>query len=267
MNRTPSKVINFSTPLECLFEQKPNYSSLRIFGCACWPNLRPFNSRKLKFRPKQCAFLGYSTLYKGFKCLDIFTGRVHVSRDVIFDENVFPFSNLHSNAGARLKSEIILHPTLFNPSNLDLGGEQVDDQFTDFPSPGANNSGTGILQNNVADHVQNGIEEANTEHELDASAQSPGQASKLPPGSEPASPAAPSPAPLSSGGGPDYIASGSAEPRGATRPRAGARTNATPAEPSTTHTDASPPGGSSTIVVPVLPAVPALPPESADATT
>lgn len=50
INRTPSKVINFETPLERLFHQPPNYSFLRVFGCACWPNLRPYNKHKLQFR-------------------------------------------------------------------------------------------------------------------------------------------------------------------------------------------------------------------------
>jgi histone deacetylase 1/2 len=43
INQTPSKVIDFSTPLERLDHTKPDYSSLRIFGCACWPYLRPYN--------------------------------------------------------------------------------------------------------------------------------------------------------------------------------------------------------------------------------
>jgi hypothetical protein len=49
INRTPSKVINFETPLERLFQTKPNYLSLRVFGCACWPNLHPYNNHKLQF--------------------------------------------------------------------------------------------------------------------------------------------------------------------------------------------------------------------------
>ena len=100
INRTPSRVIDFFTPLYRLFHDKPNYSFLRIFGCACWPNLRPYNKHKLQFRSKQCAFLGYSNLHKGYKCLDISTGRVYISRDVVFDESIFPFSNLHPNAGS-----------------------------------------------------------------------------------------------------------------------------------------------------------------------
>jgi hypothetical protein len=55
-------------------------------------------------------FLGYSPLHKGVKCLDISTGRIYISRDVVFDENVFPFHALHPNAGALLKKEILLLP-------------------------------------------------------------------------------------------------------------------------------------------------------------
>jgi hypothetical protein len=78
INRTLSKVINFQTPIERLFSVKPQYSSLRIFSCACWPNLRPYNQHKLEFRSKECAFLGYSNMHKGFKCLDTRTGHIYL---------------------------------------------------------------------------------------------------------------------------------------------------------------------------------------------
>jgi hypothetical protein len=58
-------------------------------------------------------FLGYSNLHKGYKFLDVPSGRVYISRDLIFDESVFPFLKLNPNAGAQLKNEImLLHPTL-----------------------------------------------------------------------------------------------------------------------------------------------------------
>jgi hypothetical protein len=108
-----------------LFGTKPAYSFLRTFGCACWPNLHPYNTHKLTFRSKQCTFLGYSTHHKGYKCLNISTGRVYISRDVVFDKTIFPFSMLHPNAGARPRSEIsLLPPSLVDPTPIQ--GSAVD---------------------------------------------------------------------------------------------------------------------------------------------
>jgi hypothetical protein len=50
---------------------------------------------------------------KGYKCLDIPTGHVYISRDVIFDEGVFPFAHLNSTAGARYSSSVLLLPNDF----------------------------------------------------------------------------------------------------------------------------------------------------------
>ena len=38
INHLPSRVIGNTTSLECLFHQKPDYSSLKKFGYACYPN-------------------------------------------------------------------------------------------------------------------------------------------------------------------------------------------------------------------------------------
>jgi histone deacetylase 1/2 len=133
INRMPNKIIDFYTPLERLFHTKPDYASLHTFGCACWPNLRPYNSHKLAFRSKECAFLRYSNLHNGFKCLDISSGRVYISRDVVFDEDVLPFSRLHPNVGARLRAEILLFPS--TPPNSCLGDKSVVDFATNAADP------------------------------------------------------------------------------------------------------------------------------------
>jgi histone deacetylase 1/2 len=126
INLLPSKVIDLESPAEHLLHVKPNYDALRVFGCACWPNLRPYNTRKLAFRSKRCVFLGYSPLHKGVKCLDISTGRIYISRDVVFDENVFPFHALHPNAGALLKKEILLLPS----NNSVEDAHDIDEHMT-----------------------------------------------------------------------------------------------------------------------------------------
>jgi histone deacetylase 1/2 len=136
INRTPSKVIDYTTPLERLLHVKPNYAALRVFGCACWPNLRPYNTHKLSFRSKRCVFLGYSTLHKGFKCLDPSSGRVYISRDVTFDEQVYPFASLHTNAGAKLRAEILLLPSHLQPSSsFGSGGELLVEPLVNNHNP------------------------------------------------------------------------------------------------------------------------------------
>jgi hypothetical protein len=42
INRMPTPVLKNRSPFELLFKCKPDYTFLRTFGCACWPNLRPY---------------------------------------------------------------------------------------------------------------------------------------------------------------------------------------------------------------------------------
>jgi hypothetical protein len=112
INRTPMKVLDYDTPIHRLLGVTPNYSTMRVFGCACWPSLRPYNRTKLQFRFVRCAFFGYNNLHKGYKCSDISSRWVYISRDVIFDENIFPFVQLHPSACARYSAEVLLlHPS------------------------------------------------------------------------------------------------------------------------------------------------------------
>jgi hypothetical protein len=125
INRLPTKILGLSTPLEKLFKEKPNYIGMHTFGCACWSNLRPFNNHKLLFGSKQCMFLRYSNLHKGFKCLDVAGGRVYISRDIVFDEMVYPFSKLNPGAGTRLRSSILLLPPQAQPHSLSTHGAKL----------------------------------------------------------------------------------------------------------------------------------------------
>lgn len=90
INRLPTPVLNNVSPFFKLFQQHPDYSILRVFGCACYPYLRPYNRHKLEFRSSRCIFIGYSPHHKGYQCLHS-SGRVYVSNHVIFDEKSFPY--------------------------------------------------------------------------------------------------------------------------------------------------------------------------------
>lgn len=118
INCLPSKFIDYQTPIYRLLKEQPDYTSLRIFGCTIWPNLRPYNTHKVAFRSIQCVFLSYSPMHKGFECIEPSYGRVYISRDVVFNETIFPFTTLRHNVGALLRKEIFLLPaSLRNPGD------------------------------------------------------------------------------------------------------------------------------------------------------
>jgi histone deacetylase 1/2 len=88
INILPTKVLDLKSPTECLLNVTPNYDARRTFGCACWPNLRPSNKRKLAFRSTRCVFIGYNPLHKGVKCL-MFPLVEFMSPEMLFSMRMF----------------------------------------------------------------------------------------------------------------------------------------------------------------------------------
>ncbi|CAH9141381.1 unnamed protein product [Cuscuta epithymum] len=72
-----------------LYHKQPSYSHLRIFGCLCYPHIP--TPHKLAARTTPSVFLGFPSNHKGYKCLDLSTNRILISRHVTFDESTFPF--------------------------------------------------------------------------------------------------------------------------------------------------------------------------------
>lgn len=104
-NLLPHSANSNTSPYEMLHDKSPTYDALRIFGCACFPMMRPYTQNKLDPRSLKCVFLGYSKKYKGYRCLLLVTGRVYISRHVIFDESKFPFADMYGH----------LHPQAATP--------------------------------------------------------------------------------------------------------------------------------------------------------
>jgi hypothetical protein len=79
------------------------------------------------FTPSNVYSLGIVIFIRGFKCLDVAGGRIYISRDVIFDEIVYPFSKLNPNTGARLRYAILLLPSQAQPHILPNHGAKLSD--------------------------------------------------------------------------------------------------------------------------------------------
>lgn len=98
INRMPSKTLDMDSPYLRLFGTSPNYSKLRVFGCLCYPWLRPYTANKLEPRSTPCVFFGYSLTQSAFLCFDPVSSRLFVSRHVHFVERQFPFPSLTASS-------------------------------------------------------------------------------------------------------------------------------------------------------------------------
>jgi hypothetical protein len=75
------------TPQERLFGSSPTYHQLRVFGSACFVLLQPHKCTKLEPRSRLCCFLGYGVEQKGYRCYDLVSHCLRISRHVVFWEH------------------------------------------------------------------------------------------------------------------------------------------------------------------------------------
>jgi hypothetical protein len=75
------------TPFEAWHGRKPNVSHLRVFGCVAHVKVTRPGLKKLDDRSVPMVFLGYEQGSKAYRLFDPAANRVHVSRDVVFDED------------------------------------------------------------------------------------------------------------------------------------------------------------------------------------
>jgi hypothetical protein len=90
LNRLPSTAVSHPTPHFTMYDTTPSYDHLRVFGYACYPYTSAIAPHKLSPRSTHCLFLGYSTNHKGYRCLDVASHRIIISRHVVFDKDMFP---------------------------------------------------------------------------------------------------------------------------------------------------------------------------------
>ncbi|PHT49726.1 hypothetical protein CQW23_09473 [Capsicum baccatum] len=92
VNILPSSAIEGKSPYEMLFSKPPSLSHQRVVGCLCYASVLP-RGDKLSERAKPAFLMGYSTTQKGYLLMDITTNKLFVTRDVVFQEHVFPFAD------------------------------------------------------------------------------------------------------------------------------------------------------------------------------
>lgn len=86
LNRAPTKSVTGMTPYEAWYHKKPKVHHLRVFGCVGHVKIVKPHLSKLEDRSTPMIFLGYEKGSKAYRLYDPKGNKVHVSRDVIFEE-------------------------------------------------------------------------------------------------------------------------------------------------------------------------------------
>ncbi|GMJ01569.1 hypothetical protein HRI_003826100 [Hibiscus trionum] len=134
INYLPSAVLKWKCPFEVLYNRLPDFSRLRVFGCLAYATTPNYSD---KFAPKAVVsvFMGYSLSQKGYILFSLESKAFFVSRDVVFHENVFPFT-------FPVKSS-----RLFPTSHSDVGFLDVDHiSSLDVPCSSAPSTNPSVLQ-------------------------------------------------------------------------------------------------------------------------
>ncbi|WJX11696.1 Beta-galactosidase 8 [Trifolium repens] len=102
LNRMPSQVLNFQTPLQVLSKHCPLPFILmlppRIFGCVAFVHLHKNQRTKLDPCALRCIFLGYGSNQKGYRCYNPKTKRTYITMYVTFLESETYFSTSICNS-------------------------------------------------------------------------------------------------------------------------------------------------------------------------
>lgn len=79
-----------------LFGVAPSYDQLRVFGSLCYIHHWPRDKDKFSSRSRKCISVGYPFGKKGWRVYDIDRSKFFISRDIVFQENDFPFASSYT---------------------------------------------------------------------------------------------------------------------------------------------------------------------------
>ena len=75
------------TPYEICTGRKPSIAHLRVFGSLVHVKCTKMPQKKLEDRNTPMVFAGYEVCSKAYRCFETINESVHVSRDVVFEED------------------------------------------------------------------------------------------------------------------------------------------------------------------------------------
>jgi hypothetical protein len=113
INRMPSRVLDWKSPMEMLKGKNENILPLKTFGYVCFVQDNRPNVEKLNLRVVKCIFVGYSRTHKGYVCWSPVEKRLFMNMNVTFrkleqyysSEAISPFGDSLDTRGMRREGE------------------------------------------------------------------------------------------------------------------------------------------------------------------
>lgn len=91
LNRIPRRDSTLC-PYEIMFNRKPDLNLVHAFGCEAFAHIHKPKQKKFEAKAIRCIFLGIEDNHEAFRLLSIESKKIIISRDVKFNEKVFPFN-------------------------------------------------------------------------------------------------------------------------------------------------------------------------------
>ena len=119
LNISPTKAALNQTPYEAWKGTKPLVSHLRIFGCIAYVLVNFRTRQKLDEKSEKCIFIGYSLESKAYRLYNPLSGKVIISRNVIFDEEKgWKWSGSNAEIQYEASLDEVMDSTSTNSSSL-----------------------------------------------------------------------------------------------------------------------------------------------------
>lgn len=92
INRLPTPLLQNKSPYEVLTPKKVDYDGLKVFSCLAYSSTSSKNRQQILASFQTLCILGYPSGYKGYKLLDLESNKVHISQNITFHEEIFPYA-------------------------------------------------------------------------------------------------------------------------------------------------------------------------------
>ena len=130
INRSPTKSLDgHVTPAEKFYGEKPDLMKLRVFGCKAMAWIPNQKRGKLDSKSKKSVMIGY--VPNGYKLWDMEKRKVFTSRDVKFEEAVYPFKE--RDHGVKSQLTITTHEQEGDNSNVVCARESITIEDNNVP--------------------------------------------------------------------------------------------------------------------------------------